>query len=221
MFCERRYGLIPRTNRGIFCINELPDLTEKLQVGLFNLMEESDVQIRGYRIRLPLDVFLVRKLGTPGNEELAMGAIASGGIRVMNEDVVRELRISNAAIEAVAMKEGVELRRREEAYREKRPPLDVEGRTVIVVDDGLATGATMRAAVLALKKLAPRRLVVAVPTAAPDTCDAFREEVDEIICGMTPEPFYGVGAWYEQFPQNTDDEVRERLVDSDRGAGKK
>ena len=150
-----------------------------------------------------------------------MGAIASGGIRVMNEDVVRELRISNAAIEAVAMKEGVELRRREEAYREKRPPLDVEGRTVIVVDDGLATGATMRAAVLALKKLAPRRLVVAVPTAAPDTCDAFREEVDEIICGMTPEPFYGVGAWYEQFPQNTDDEVRERLVDSDRGAGKK
>ncbi len=172
-------------------------------------------------LKLPLDVFLVRKLGTPGNEELAMGAIASGGIRVMNEDVVRELRISNAAIEAVAMKEGVELRRREEAYREKRPPLDVEGRTVIVVDDGLATGATMRAAVLALKKLAPRRLVVAVPTAAPDTCDAFREEVDEIICGMTPEPFYGVGAWYEQFPQNTDDEVRERLVDSDRGAGKK
>jgi putative phosphoribosyl transferase len=163
------------------------------------------------KLRIPLDVFLVRKLGVPGYEELAMGAIASGGTRVMNEDVLQQIRITDSTIEAVARREELELKRREVAYRGDRPPLDVHGLTVILVDDGLATGATMRAAVAALRKQKPNQIIIAVPTASPDVCDEFRTQVDSIVCGMTPTPFYAVGAWYENFSQTTDEEVRELL----------
>lgn len=160
---------------------------------------------------VPLDVFLVRKLGLPGHEEFAIGAIASGGIRILNEDAVRAFGITKAEIEAITAEEQVELERRERRYRGTRPPPGVTGKTVILVDDGLATGATMRAAVAALRAQRPARIVVAVPTAAPETCAELAEEVDEIVCAMTPEPFYAVGLWYENFEQITDDEVRALL----------
>ena len=169
----------------------------------------------GYEVALalqaPLDVFVVRKLGVPGQGELAMGAIASGGLRVMNDSVVRMLGIGPDEIEAVAQAEQLELARREQLYREGRPPLAVDGRTVLLVDDGLATGSTMRAAVLALRRLRPARTVVAVPTAACETCEALRREADEVICASTPEPFCAVGCWYEDFSQTGDDEVRDLL----------
>ena len=153
-----------------------------------------------------------------------MGAIAWGGVRVMNEDVLRRISISDGAIESVTRKEEQELIRREEVYRGNRPHLDVKGLTVILIDDGLATGATMRAAVKALRRQGPKRLVVAVPTAAPDTCDDFRAEVDEILCAMTPTPFHAVGAWYEDFSQTTDAEVQQLLKAARRaetGGGKR
>jgi predicted phosphoribosyltransferase len=159
----------------------------------------------------PLDVFLVRKLGTPGQEELAMGAVASGGVRVLNESVVRGLRVPPRVIDAVAARELRELARRERLYRGDRPPPDVRGRTVILVDDGLATGSTMLAAVRALRQLGPARAVVAVPVAAPETCAALRGEVDEMVCAVTPDPFYAVGVWYDDFAQTSDDEVRDLL----------
>jgi len=159
----------------------------------------------------PLDIFLVRKLGVPGQEELAMGAIASGGVRVLNEEVVRGLGIPAEVIEAVTEKEQRELERRERAYRADRPMPDVRDRIVILIDDGLATGSTMRAAVAALRKHRPARIVVAVPVGAPDTCADLRQEADEVICARQPEPFYGVGAWYQDFSQTTDQEVRDLL----------
>ena len=159
----------------------------------------------------PLDVFLVRKLGVPGHEELAMGAIASGGVRVINDRVVRPLGISDAVIERVEAEERRELERRESAYRGTRPPLDVRGKTVILVDDGLATGSTMRAAVVALQRLEPARIVVAVPVGAADTCAEFEKLADETVCVSEPEPFFGVGMWYRNFSPTTDDEVRELL----------
>jgi erythromycin esterase-like protein/adenine/guanine phosphoribosyltransferase-like PRPP-binding protein len=160
----------------------------------------------------PLDVFVVRKLGVPGYEELAMGAVATGGVRVLNDNIVAGLHIPDYLIDAVANRELEELRRRERVYRGGRPPPDVRGRTVILVDDGLATGATMQAAVKALRQLQPARIVVAVPTASPDTCEALRAEVDEVICAITPEPFQAVGRWYQDFSQTTDDEVRDLLA---------
>jgi predicted phosphoribosyltransferase len=163
-------------------------------------------------LNAPLDVFLVRKLGLPGHEELAMGAVASGGVRVLNRDVVEALRLPPEIIDAVANRELQELERREREYRGDRPWPDVRGKTVILVDDGLATGSTMRAAVQALRQQGPDRLVVAVPAGSPETCDEFRDEVDEIVCAITPEPFYAVGLWYEDFSQTTDDEVRELLA---------
>ena len=162
-------------------------------------------------LKAPLDVFLVRKLGVPGHEELAMGAIASGGVRVLSHQVVSALGIGEAQIESIAAEETRELERRERAYRGDRPPPDVRGRTVILVDDGLATGATMRAAIAALREQGPAEIVVAVPTAAASTCDELRSEVDEVVCAITPEPFYAVGLWYRDFSQTTDDEVRELL----------
>ena len=162
-------------------------------------------------LHAPLDVFLVRKLGVPGQEELAMGAIASGGVRVINEDVVSHLHIPDSVIDAVAKQELRELERRELAYRGDRPSPDVKDRTAILIDDGLATGSTMRAAALALRKQDPAQIVVAVPVAAAQTCDEFRSVVDEIICAVTPERFYGVGLWYEDFSQTSDEEVRELL----------
>jgi predicted phosphoribosyltransferase len=160
----------------------------------------------------PLDVFVVRKLGVPGHEELAMGAIASGGVCVLNRDTVRALDVPARLIEAVARREIQELRRRERAYRDDRPAPAVRGRTVILVDDGLATGSTMRAAVEALRRLGPARVVVAVPVAAPATCAEFRGVADECVCVTTPEPFFAVGAWYDDFSQTTDEEVRELLA---------
>jgi predicted phosphoribosyltransferase len=162
-------------------------------------------------LKAPLDIFLVRKLGLPGQEELAMGAIATGGVRVVNEDVVRYLRIPNEVIDRVAAEEQRELVRRERAYRDDRPAPDVAGRTVILIDDGLATGSTMRAAVAALRKQNPARIIVAVPTAATQTCEELRGEVDDIVCATTPEPFLGVGRWYVDFTQTTDEEVRDLL----------
>jgi len=170
-----------------------------------------------WALRAPLDVFVVRKLGTPGHEELAMGAIASGGVRVLNEDLVRRLRVPGAAIEAVAAREGAELERRERLYRDGRPAPEVRGRSVILVDDGLATGATMRAAVEALERLSPARVTVAVPVAAGETCDEFRDEVDEVVCAVTPKPLRAIGLWYEDFSQTTDEEVRELLAEAATG----
>ncbi len=156
----------------------------------------------------PLDVFLVRKLGQPGHEELAMGAIATGGVRVLNRDVVAYLDIPQSIIDVVALQEEQELERRERLYRGDRPPPDVRGLTVILVDDGLATGSTMRAAIAALEKLEPKRIVVAVPVAPPSAIEELKGEVDEIVCDLSPEPFDGVGRWYRDFSQTTDQEVR-------------
>lgn len=159
-------------------------------------------------LNVPLDAYLVRKLGVPGHEELAMGAIATGSVRVLNDEVVEGLHISAATVDRVARQEAQELGRREQLYRGERPAPDVRGRTVILVDDGLATGATMRAAIAALREQHPAHIVVAVPTAAPSTCDELRAEVDEVVCTITPEPFYAVGLWYEDFAPPTDDEIR-------------
>lgn len=162
-------------------------------------------------LRAPLDVFVVRKLCAPGREELAIGAVASGGVRVINQEVVDLLGIPSVTVEAVSLRERMELSRREEIYRGGRRPLPVRGRTVILVDDGLATGSSMRAAVLALRQQSPARTVVAVPIASVAACDEFRREVDEIFCGLTPEPFRAVGIWYASFPPVSDLEVSELL----------
>jgi predicted phosphoribosyltransferase len=159
----------------------------------------------------PMEIFLVRKLGVPGHEELAFGAIASGGVRVLNEEVVLGFNISEAAIDAVAQRELQELERRERAYRGDRPGPEVRDRIAILIDDGLATGASMRAAIEGVKAKQPAKIVVAVPTAAPETCKLFESLVDEIVCAETPQPFYGVGMWYQDFSQTTDEEVRSLL----------
>jgi predicted phosphoribosyltransferase len=172
------------------------------------------------RLGAPLDVFVVRKLGVPGQEELAMGAIASGGVRVQNDEIVRELGMSEDDIGFVEAQEREELERRERLYRGGRPPLDVRGRTVILVDDGLATGSTMRAAVAALRRLDPARIVTAVPVSDASTCEALRREADEVVCAATPEPFVAVGLWYEDFSQTSDEEARtllERAVEARAG----
>jgi predicted phosphoribosyltransferase len=159
----------------------------------------------------PLDVFVVRKLGVPGHEELAMGAVASGGIRVLNEPLLRQLDIPAHVVDSAAAREEAEIERRERLYRAGRPFPALEGRTVILVDDGLATGATMHAAVAALRARHPARLVVAVPVASPETCEELGRSVDDIVCAVTPEPFFAVGVWYENFDQTSDHEVRELL----------
>lgn len=159
-------------------------------------------------LQAPLDVFLVRKLGVPGREELAMGAIATGDTRVLHETVVRALDISEEAIAQVSADEKRELERRERIYREGRPSPEVQGRTAIVVDDGLATGSSMRAAIAALRERDPAEIVVAVPIAPPETCEQLAEEVDELVCALTPEPFHAVGAWYDRFEAPEEDEIR-------------
>ena len=158
-----------------------------------------------------LDVFVVRKLGLPGQEELAMGAIASGGIRVLDRDLIRLARVSDADLERITANEQAELERRERQYRGVRPLPDLHGKTVILVDDGLATGFTMRAAVEALRQEGPVWIIVAVPVAAPEICDAFRNVADEIVCAERPEPFHAVGLWYDDFSQTTDEDVRQLL----------
>jgi putative phosphoribosyl transferase len=163
---------------------------------------------------LPLDVFLVRKLGLPGHEELAMGAIASGGVRVMNARVMDAIDLPQEVVEQVAAREQRELERRERDYRDGRAPLSVAGLTVILVDDGLATGSSMRAAVEALRRRGPAEIVIAVPIAPPETCAALEGTADAVVCARTPQPFHAVGAWYEHFDQTTDDEVRQLLAEA-------
>ena len=162
-------------------------------------------------LNAPLDVFIVRKLGVPGCEELAMGAIASGGVRVLNEKIIQRLNIPASAVSAVTQEEEQEVARCEKAFRGSREPVPVENRTIILVDDGLATGATMRAAARALRLQKPAHITVAVPIGSRDTCEQFHEEVDEVICGETPEPFFAVGTWYANFLPTTDEEVQELL----------
>jgi putative phosphoribosyl transferase len=164
-----------------------------------------------HALHAELDIFLVRKLGLPGHEELAIGAIASGGVRVLNRELIEELQLSEGLIDRVTAIEEQELKRREHLYRENRPPLIVRDRAVILIDDGLATGASMMAGVRALRPQSPQRIVVAVPVAAPETCREFRTETDDVICPVTPEPFGAVGAWYDDFSQTTDEEVRRLL----------
>jgi predicted phosphoribosyltransferase len=163
-------------------------------------------------LRVPLDVLVVRKLGVPGHSELAMGAIASGGARVLSDDVVRALGIPAAEVERVAAREEKELERRERAYRGARAAPAVRGKTALLIDDGLATGATMRAAVQTLRAQQPARIVVAVPVGAAETCAELRADADDVVCAREPEPFYAVGSWYDDFSQTTDDEVRELLA---------
>lgn len=167
-------------------------------------------------LHAPLDVMIVRKLGTPGQPELAMGAIASGGVRVINQAVMSGLQISAEELDRVAAKEQAEVERRERLYRAGRAALEIQGRTVILVDDGIATGSTMRAAIQAIRAQNPARLVVAVPTAAGSTAARIRAEVDELVCLTTPEPFFAIGYFYREFPQLTDEDVREVLARADR-----
>jgi len=168
------------------------------------------------RLGAPLDVFVVRKLGVPGHEEFAMGAIASGDVIVLDRAVIEGLGIPRAAVEAAIAREQAELARREQLYRGGRPPLEVTGKTCILVDDGLATGSTMRAAVAGLRQRGAGRIVVAVPIASPETCEELSTEVDDIVCAATPEPFVAVGLWYEDFEQTTDEEVRQLLEAAER-----
>jgi len=168
-------------------------------------------------LRVPLDVFIVRKLGVPGFEELAVGAIASGGVRVLNEEVANALPNRDEIIEAVTQRETAELERREREYRDGRPAPELRDRTVILVDDGLATGATMRAAVKALRQRGAAKIVVAVPVGPPDTCKEFEDEADEVVCASAPEFFQAVGQYYEDFSQTSDDEVRELLAKAVQG----
>jgi predicted phosphoribosyltransferase len=164
-----------------------------------------------HELKAPLDVFLVRKLGVPGHKEFALGAIAPGGVRVVNKELASYLGISDQVIEAITAVEQRELERRERVYRGDRPLPDVKDRVVILIDDGLATGSTMRAAAASLRQQKPRSIVVAVPVASPETCEEFRNEVDEIVCAVTPAHFQGVGLWYQDFSQTSDEEVRDLL----------
>jgi putative phosphoribosyl transferase len=167
------------------------------------------------RLHAPLDVFLVRKLGVPGQEELAMGAIASGDVCILNHNVVASLHIPQHVIDKVIVRERIELERREQAYR-TQPPINLRDKVVILIDDGLATGASMRAAVMAVRQRHPARVVVAVPVAAPEALEEFSREADEMVCVQTPADFTGVGQWYEDFDQTSDEEVRRLLAQADK-----
>jgi predicted phosphoribosyltransferase len=163
-------------------------------------------------LRAPLGVFVVRKIGVPGHEELAMGALASGGVLVLDESIVRAIGLDRSQLERAIASELRELERRQAAYGESGDALDLDGKTVILVDDGLATGSTMRAAAEAVRRLNPARVIVAVPVASEKTCDLFRDVVDEIVCDVTPKPFHAVGLWYDDFTQTSDEEVRDLLA---------
>jgi predicted phosphoribosyltransferase len=163
-------------------------------------------------LKAPLDIFVVRKLGVPGNEELAMGAIATSGVRILNDEIVDELALPRHVIDAVTEKEERELRRRERLYRGAGAPLQVNGRAVILVDDGFATGSTMRAAIRALRERRPARIVAAVPVGSLHACEAMSGEADEVVCATTPQPLFGIGHWYRDFAQTSDDEVRALLA---------
>ena len=191
----------------------LADLRERTDVVVLAL-PRGGVPV-GYEVAsalaAPLDVFVVRKLGVPGQEELAMGALGSGGVTVLNRRVVQALGLTQSEIDAAVRREERELERREQEYRDGRPQFDVDGRTTILVDDGLATGSSMRVAVTALCQKSPAQIVVAVPVASPETCSEFEGEVDRVVSATTPEPFLAVGQWYRDFSQTTDEEVRKLL----------
>jgi predicted phosphoribosyltransferase len=208
-----RVGFLDRREAGVVLADQLEQFRGRNDVVVLAL-PRGGVPV-GHEVAkglgVPLDVFVVRKLGFPGHPELAMGAIASGGVRVLNDDVLDAYPVSPAAIEAVTRTEALELERREREYRDGRPLISIEGRIVILVDDGLATGSTMRAAVLAVRRLSPARVVVAAPVGAWETCQALREVADEVVCPFTPEPFRAVGLWYADFSQTTDREVRQFL----------
>jgi predicted phosphoribosyltransferase len=216
----------PETISDVTRFADRRDAGRRLAAGLSHYAGRDDVVVLGlprggvpvaYEVAdalgAPLDVFVVRKLGVPGHEELAMGAIASGDVMVLNDDVLTAAAIERDQFEAVAARELETLRQQELAYRGARSPLEVRDRVVIVVDDGLATGATMRAAVRALRDRDAKAIVVAVPTAPRETCDALRREVEELLCASTPDPFMAVGLWYRDFMPVADDQVRE-LLDS-------
>jgi predicted phosphoribosyltransferase len=204
------------------------DRTEAGQVlarGLQQYKNQPDVLILGLprggvpvayevarELNAPLDVFVVRKLGVPGHEELGMGAIATGGVRILHEGIVREVGISPETIEAVSAREQAELERRERLYRGDRPAPTIKGRTVVIVDDGLATGSTMKAAIKAVRQQDPRQVIVAVPTAPSETCEQLKESADHVVCALTPEPFFAVGGSYADFTQITDEEVRDLIA---------
>ena len=204
-----------RSEAGWFLADKLTDYADRRDVIVLGL-PRGGIPVAyevARKLHAPLDVFTVRKLGVPGHEELAMGAIASGGVRVLNHDVLSYIRIPDEEIDRVAANELRELERRERLYRGARPPLEVRDRVVIVVDDGLATGSTMRAAVKSLRQKGPKQIVVAAPVGARETCDSFKDEVDVVcVCALTPEPFQAVGLWYANFEQTTDDEVRHLLT---------
>lgn len=217
--------MIPATGRGQGRFTDRRDAGVVLADRLRQFSGRQDVVVLGLprggvpvasevatALHAPLDIFVVRKLGMPGHPEYAMGAIASGGVRVLNDDLIRWYRVPPAAIDQVVRAEQRELERRERAYRGGRPPVPVEGRTVILIDDGLATGATMRAAVLAVRRLLPAEIVVAAPVGAPDACRALDEVADEVVCARMPEPLHAVGLWYQNFDQTTDEEVRQLLA---------
>jgi putative phosphoribosyl transferase len=200
-----------RTEAGRMLATTLPEYANRDDIVVLAL-PRGGVPV-GYEVakalNVPLDVFVVRKLGLPGQEELAMGAIASGGARVLNRDLIRALGIPEEVVDQVTREEQRELERREREYRDGRPPIDVRGKTVILVDDGLATGSSMRVAVLALKQKEPAQVIVAVPVAPADSCAELQSVADKVVCAVTPHPFWGVGQWYEDFSQTTDEEVRE------------
>jgi putative phosphoribosyl transferase len=214
-------GFRDRTEAGRFLAELLQDYAGRDDVIVLAL-PRGGVPV-GYEVAealgAPLDVFVVRKLGVPGHEELAMGAIASGGMVVLNQQAIEAFGIGEEQLRQAVQREYRELQRREQTYREGRAPPTLEGKTVILVDDGLATGSTMRAAALAVREQNPARIVVAVPVAASETCDEFRDIVDEIVCGLQPRSFHAVGVWYEDFSQTSDEEVRELLARASEHAG--
>ena len=206
-----------RSDAGKFLATKLTDYANRTDVVVLAL-PRGGVPVAyevAQKLKAPLDVFVVRKLGVPGFSELAMGAIAGGGVRVLNEDVISYLDIQEPVIDQVAAMELSELQRRERLYRGAHPPLNVRGQTVVIVDDGLATGSTMRAAVKALRQMQAKKIVVAVPVGARETCDSFNEDVDTLaVCAITPTIFHAVGIWYQDFSQTTDEEVRDLLARS-------
>jgi predicted phosphoribosyltransferase len=208
-----------RTQAGRELAEELTDYAEQ-ENALVLALPRGGVPVAfevAKALRLPMDIFLVRKLGVPGREELAMGAIASGELRLLNEDIIQSFNISDEEIARVAAQEQQELQRREIAYRRDRPERDCADQAVILVDDGMATGATMWVALSGLKAKRPAQTVVAVPVAAPDTCRSIGAMVDRLVCLSTPEPLYGIGRWYDNFSQISDDEVRDYLKRAEAG----
>lgn len=202
-----------RTEAGRFLARNLQNYRDRSDV-LVLALPRGGVPVAyevARELNVPLDVFIVRKLGVPGHEELAMGAIAPGGVRILNEDVIRELAIPDYMLDAVTNRERNELERREELFRGEKPPPGIADRVVIIVDDGLATGSSMKAAVAAIRQQHPARVIVAVPTAPAQTCAELEAMADEVVCPLTPQPFYAVGGSYVDFSQTTDEEVRDLI----------